>query len=186
MKTLNHNVAVIVLAAVAAGCGSDDTPARSSVPELDACKLLTAADAGAVLGAPAVEPEFYTRLNSVDEQLGTAMSNCIYARDGGFETLSVVVNYRRSENPASFDALRAANEAAGGAMAEITRELLDDSEPVDGLGDFAYWTADAGTLTVYAQRHYEIAITADGAAPGDTASARVRATNVARKILERL
>lgn len=186
MRLTNMLLAAVGFGMFAANCGGEDAPAKVDMPELDACRLLTAADAGEVLGAPAAEPEHYTRMQTVDKQTGNALSNCLYASDGTFETISVVVSYRRSGNPASFDALRAASKAAGGAMAEITLDMLDASEPVEGLGDFSYWNADAGTLTVYAKGHYEIAVTADGATSGDKASSLARGTDVARRVIARL
>lgn len=182
---LKSLVLVVSALLLAAGCGGGDDQgsATRSNPKLDACALLTAADASEVLGAPAAEAESYTKMDRVDEQMGSAISNCLYARDGSFETVSVFATYQRSENPASFDALRAESEASGGQMAQMTLELLDSSDPVNGLGDFAYWNDDASTLTVYARRHYVIAINADA---GDSASARARATDAATRILDRL
>lgn len=185
MKSPKIILASVVLGMFAANCGGESAPAKANMPDLDACKLFTAADAGEVLGAPAAEPESYFKMDRVDEQMGAALSNCVYARDDSYETLSIVVNYRRSEFPASFDALRSESEGDG-EMARMARELLDASEPIDGLGDFAYWIADGGILTVHAKRHYQIAITADGATAGDLASARARATSIAKTIISRL
>lgn len=185
MKLINQGIAAVALAAMVSACGGDDAPAKASLPQLDACTLFTAADASEVLGGPASRPESYTKLDRVDEQMGAVLSNCLYALDGTYETISIVVSYRRFEFPASFDALRAESEG-GGEMEQIARELLDASEPIDGLGDFAYWTEDGGLLTVYAKRHYQVAITADSATTGDSASARDRATSVAKKIISRL
>lgn len=185
MKSANNVLATLVLVLLAASCGGEDAPAKGNMPQLNACELFTAADAGEVLGASASQPGSYTKMDRTDEQMGAALSNCVYARDDSYETLSIVVNYRRSGFPASFDELRAESEGDG-EMESMTRELLDASEPVDGLGDFAYWTADGAILTVYAKRHYMIAVTADSATPGDPASARERATSVAKKIISRL
>ena len=183
MQSLIRKAFLVVIAALGAGCGGETPSASQSVPSLDACALLTAADASEVFGAAAAEVESYTKMDRVDEQMGAAISNCLYARDGSFETLSIVVNYQRAENPATFEALRAESEASAGQLAEMTLELLDSSEPLDGPGDFAYWNDDVSTLTVYARRHYVIAINADS---GDSGSARERATDAAERIVNRL
>ena len=172
--------------ALVSGCGDSSVSEDRSAPTVVACALLTAADASEILGGSAAEPETYMKLDRVNERDGNALSNCLYEREGSFQALSVVVTYRSIEFPASFAALREESEGASDEMEEMALELLDSSEPVDGLGDFAYWTEELGTLTVYAERHYVISITADGASSGDTAGARARATDAAGRILGRI
>lgn len=172
--------------ALVSACGESGVSERQSAPTVDACALLTAADAGEILGGPAAQPETYMKLDRVDERGGNALSNCLYERLGGNETVSVLVSYRSINYPASFAALREEVDGTSDEMKEMALELLDAAEPVDGLGEFAYWTAELGTLTIYADGHYQLTVTADGAASGDSSGARARAVDAAGRMLARL
>lgn len=182
---------VSMFVVLAAGCGdqSSKTPPASggaAFKKVEACKLFTQADAAEALGADAVSPDSWRRLDNADERSGVSLSNCMYATGDMRRTAHVVITYYANKTlPGTFEALKAEtkSQTAGTSWSGLTSDLLDQSEPVEMEGQVAYWTPDLGTLTVLANGHYVIAITVDPAPdekPGEGAR------RAARRVLEKL
>ena len=124
-----------------AGCGGEKTeetkntsntpqPTGSSKPssvKLDACGLLTKADAESLLGGSVKEPT-----TTRNENGGTVVSQCHYSNAAGDKQVGLLA--RQSPTTAEAkqvfgNARRAAKDLSGA-----------DPQTISGLGDDAYWT----------------------------------------------
>ena len=156
---LSRPLALILLTA----CGGSSpkgggAEAGGPPPQLDVCRLVTAEDAARFLGET-VGPGT-PRLNERNERDGIALANCLYSAPS-FRSLNVLVRYGRNETaPASFEALKEATARGETDISGIGKEMLDESQAVDGVGSMAYWVGEMKTLTAF-DGHYMVSVTID-------------------------
>jgi hypothetical protein len=96
--------------------------------KLDACGLLTKADAESLLGSPVKEPT-----TTRNELGGTVVSQCRYSNAAGDKQVGLLSRQAPTTAEARqvFDSARSASKDLSGA----------DPQTVSSLGDDAYWTA---------------------------------------------
>jgi hypothetical protein len=175
--TITAGIAGMALGA----CGRPSRPGAGKAPAavaspgapLDACALLTPADAREILGGEVAAP---TR--SIVPGSGETVSQCSYASDNSGASprshrfLSLLVRHSPAA-PAAYDQARAVAKA------------LTGSDPVDvsGVGDKAYWTGGTFKQLTVLAKNIQLVVSVE---LGDGKD-RVEGTKaVARKALSRM
>jgi hypothetical protein len=161
----------LVCAVLAAGCGGGERAqdaAPSDRPPLDACALLTSADAEAAMGEPPGEP----RAGDVIESDQASVHDCTYLGSSGSAIVLVVRHGKRPDVP-TMDP-------------DGVRQALGDGPVTDvpDLGDTAFH-ADVGgqvQVHVFSTPHYfSVGVSLD-----DSALAAERGIAASKAVLGRL
>lgn len=141
---------------------SNGSTARSTV-KLDACGLLTKADAEALLGGPVKEPT-----TTHNENGGTVVSQCRYSDAAGDKQVGLLA--RQAPTTAE------AKQVFGNARNASKGLTGTDPQTVSGLGEDAYWTGgNLGQLNVLKDNFWLIVTARQG--KGDRLSASKEAAN---------
>ena len=183
-KKIRFTLTILLLASVAlAGCGgakTEETKGNTAQPSstdsskpssgnLDACALLTKADAESLLGGSVKEPT-----TTRNENGGTVVSQCHYSNEAGDKQVGLLARQAPTSAEAKqiFGTARSASKGLSGT----------DPQTVSGLGDDAYWTdGNLNQLNVLKDEVWLIITTRQG--KGDRLAASKDAAN---KILSHL
>jgi hypothetical protein len=115
--------------------GAGSTPAAGTVPEpgtmLDACEIVTAADVQAAFGA--VDPVATGEFRHKPTNLSPGYSECTYA--GGFGRIIIGLTPEDGAN-----------------LYDAAHRSYKDIEPIDGIGDDAFWSATSKRGFVWQDR----------------------------------
>ena len=153
---------------LAAGCGGGgDAPASEPAP-LDACALLTSADAEAAMGEPPGAP----RAGALIESDQASVHDCTYLSPSGKAVVLVVRRGKRPDVP-TMDP-------------EGVRQTLGDGPVIDvpALGDAAFHADVGGQVQVHvfqAPHYFSVGVSLD-----DPVTAAERGVAAARTVLGRL
>ena len=169
--------------------GGERHPAWSPV---DACALFTREDAVRLLGGEVGEPTRGTDLH--EESSGRSLSHCAYTAGATMRSASLLVRRGPGDPlPGSIEEVRAQSRAAAAGesdedlreLAEAGAKLVEEGEPVPGVGRVAWWSRELKQLTVYVEPHWMLVITASPdreAADGGQGSAVELARLVAARL----
>lgn len=140
-------------APAAAAATAQAGPAQPFVP-LEACSLLTKAEAESLAGTPVMEPARETAGN---------LSTCYFGVPGSPMAGSRPIN--TAVKLTVFTGMEGAYYAGATAQArdgyEQTRKNADAAEPVAGLGDSAYWNRDFKSLEALKGKYW-LTVDAEG------------------------
>lgn len=162
---------MLALAALS-GCGGPARPAGRAKAEevgraLDACSLITAGDAAALLGGPVSAPTVAER-----EVAASGVSQCSYRAAGGYLTVLVRTAATREGAAEAFERARSLAKALTG----------EDPLDVREVGERAYWTGGTFKQLNVLEGTVWLIVSADRGGGGDRFEETRR---VARKALER-
>jgi hypothetical protein len=127
--------------------GCDNSKPEVAAP-IHSCEILTIAQVEGILGAPVEQPPAET--HNVQKDMSHWVSMCNYfAPESGISAGIMIKPFpRNQQNP------DAAYEAY---TQELKKEVPDlDLQPVKGIADRAFWTADIGQLTIFSNSHMYI------------------------------
>ena len=155
---------LISLIVVLVSCGgeSGDTASKAAPlqpAEFNACDLLSAADAGRLMGEPVTKSD-----NTV--QVSNSVSQCVHTFSEPRERLTLLIRHSK----AGITPLSRAQEAekqrsqtddpVGG---EMMAEVIEAGEDIEGIGDLAYAFDLAGiNLWVFWGQNYQMTVTVSG------------------------
>lgn len=184
-----------LLQSVVAACGGGEPRAPSreaALGPVDACALLPKEDAERLLGSAVGEPNRGT--DQYDAASGRALSHCMYTAPESMRSASLMVRRSPGEAvPTTMEAVRAAarrdvteqDDADFRALAEEAAQAVEKGEPVAGVGEVAWWSAELGQLTAYVAPHWMLLVSVSPE-PGSPAPAWTGAAELARLVASRL
>jgi hypothetical protein len=160
MRRISSWGSIGLLSLLAAGCGNSEPEAKSAAPApgaekqaaapfvpVDACSLLSKMEVEAVAGKPVMEPQKEEAANLVTCSFGDPDSPQVNGR-ATYQVVSIAV----------FTGEEGAYYAGPAAQAkdtyEIGRKNAASDEPVNDLGEGAYWDKLLRTLNVFKGKYY--------------------------------
>lgn len=119
---------------------------KPSQPEaVHACELVPASEVESLIGATVDKPPMET--HRVNKEHGYWMSMCVYYAPD--ENLSLSVMYRPFPQPEMSPV-----EVYESNIKELKAQLPDyPTDPIEGIGEKAFWSAPTGQLTIVSKRH---------------------------------
>lgn len=139
----------------------------ASAKVVDACTLLTQADADAVLGSGATKGE-KTKDTSTDD---INVSTCTYTQASNFKAATILA--RSAKTSAGTDSNKAM----------FSSQLPASIQKIDGIGDSAYWDPTYGQLNILKNNNWYI-VSVGGLKPTDKTLSETRV--LADRVLSRM
>lgn len=123
----------------------------SQFKTVDACTVVTQADAVAILGNGAKKSETVEGDTSSEDIL---VSTCSYSQSGSVKALTLLARSAKS------------NQGADSNSSQFTSLLPEMAQKIDGFGDNAYWDPTYGQLNILKNNNWYI-LTIGGLRPAD-------------------
>jgi len=163
---------LLVIGAILAGCGSPGGHSTSGAGAIDACKLITAADAEATLGGAVKPPE-----SPVSGEGLAVVTSCKYAIAAAPSVNNVTLIVRK------LDTVSTAQQDFDQMKKDMVTQLNVTPRYVDGLGDAAFWSGGAVNQLAVLKGKVQLLVMVSGA---QGAAPDVAAEALADKALSRL